>query len=518
MAPSTPSPASDPYKRLKQKLLLRLLRFNLTFFLVLIGFLLRTAADAAAQMSGNSPAIDTFIQERMESLNIPGAAVAIVRDGEIVHLAGYGAANEKGDPVTPQTPFLLASLSKSVTAVAIMQLVETGQIELDAPVQQYLPWLLPDIPITVRQLLHQTSGLDETQGYRRNLEPDDPDALAQSIRGLADTELNHPPGTAFEYTNSNYDILGLLIETVTGQTYGDYIQTHIFYPLAMNNSFTSLDAARAAGMSSAFYPFLGRQTSFDGWMPYTRAVQPSAGLIGSVEDMAHFVLAHLDDGRYQATQLLSPTSLKTLHTPDPALDSDVAYAMGWAVWPFEDAALSGDDAPTALSHGGEWLGFSNLMLLIPEYELGVALLLNGPGPTNGSAFSNIAFDVALLALGLEAQHYPPQEDWLTQQLRPLSVGLILLLLVSGLFAIRRLRSTAFSRRDGWLFSALAMIDLALVGYLLFVRLPNAKSSVPLTLRFEPDLGLLLLIILLLTLGWGLIRSLWAIWRWRAKER
>lgn len=483
-----------------------------TLLLGLVVFFLLMPATLAAQSNGRLLTIDAFVHERMESLNIPGAALAIVRDGEIVHLAGYGVANEAGDPVTPQTPFLLASLSKPITAVAVMQLAEAEQIELDAPIQQYLPWLLPDTPITVRHLLHQTSGLDETQGYRRNLEPDGPDALAQSIRQLADTELNHPPGTVFEYTNSNYDILGLLIETVTGQPYPDYIQAQIFTPLAMNNSFTALSEARAAGMSSAFYPFFGRQTSFDGWMPYTRAVRPSAGLIGSAEDLAHFTLAQLQDGRYQSTQLLSPAGMAALHAPDPATGPDVQYAMGWAVWSFDDAALPGDEAPTALSHGGEWLGFSNLMLLIPEYDLGLVLLMNGPGPNNGSAFSAIAFDVALLALGLEAQRYPPQEDWLTRNLRPLGIGLILLLLISGAIAIRRRRGAAFTRRDGWLFVALALIDLALVGYLLFIRLP-AATSVPLTLRFEPDLGLLL-IILLLTLGWGLIRSLWAVWRWQ----
>lgn len=485
-----------------------------TLLLGLVVFFLLMPAALAAQSNGRIPTIDAFIQERMDSLNTPGAALAIVREGEIVHLAGYGVANDNGDPVMPQTPFLLASLSKPVTAVAVMQLAEAGQVELDAPIQQYLPWLLPDTPLTVRQLLHQTSGLDETQGYRRNLEPDAPDALANSIRGLADVELNNPPGAVFEYSNSNYDILGLLIETVTGQPYPDYIQAHIFTPLAMNNSFTSLSAARAAGMSDAFYPLFGRQTNFAGWMPYTRAVQPSAGLIGSAEDMAHFVLAQLQDGRYQTTQLLSPSGIAALHTPDPATGPDVQYALGWAVWPFDDAALPGDEAPTALSHGGEWLGFSNLMLLIPEYDLGLVLVMNGPGPTNGSAFSAIAFDVALLALGLEAQHYPPQEDWLTQNLRPLGIGLILLLLISGAIAIRQLRGAAFTRRDGWFFAALALIDLALTGYLLFVRLPAAKSNVPLTLRFEPDLGLLLLVILLLTLGWGLLRSLWVVWRWR----
>ncbi|MBX3055192.1 MAG: beta-lactamase family protein [Anaerolineae bacterium] len=473
-------------------------------------------ATLAAQSNGSLPTVDAFVHERMESLNIPGAVVAIVHEGEIVHLAGYGTANEAGDPVTPQTPFLLASLSKSVTAVAVMQLVEAGQIELNAPIQKYLPWLLPDTPITVRQLLHQTSGLDETQGYRRNLEADGPNALTNSIRQLADTGLNNPPGAAFEYTNSNYDILGLLIETVTGQSYADTIQANVFTPLAMNNSFTSLSEARAAGMSSAFYPFFGRQMSFDNRMPYTRAVQPSAGLIGSAEDMAHYMLAHLDNGRYQTTQLLSPASVQTLHTPA----ADVPYAMGWAVWPFDDAALPGDDAPTAVSHGGEWLGFNNMIVLIPEYDLGVAVLINGPDSIRSSAYSNIAFDVVLLALGLEAQHYPPQEDWLTQGLRPLSVIIILFLFASGVVAIRRLRRlrrSAFSRRDSWTFIALALIDLALAGYLLFIRLPDAKSSVSLTLRFQPDLGLLLLVILLLTLGWGLIRSLWAVWRWRASH-
>jgi CubicO group peptidase (beta-lactamase class C family) len=493
------------------------MKFKPMLRFALIGFLLLIAADVTAQVSGNNVAIDAFVHERMENLNIPGVALAIIREGEIVHLAGYGVANEAGDPVTPQTPFLLASLSKPVTAVAVMQLVEAGQIELDAPIQQYLPWLLSDTPITVRQLLHQTSSLDETQGYRRNLEPDAPDALAASIRGLADAELNNPPGAAFEYSNSNYDILGLLIETVTGQSYGDYIQANIFGPLEMSSSFTSLETARAAGMSSAFYPFFGRQTSFDDQMPYTRAVQPSAGLIGSAEDMAHFVLAQLQNGRYQTTQLLSPASIVALHTPDPATGPDVQYAMGWAVWPFDDAALPGDEPPTALSHGGEWLGFSNLMVLIPEYDLGLVLLMNGPGPTNGSAFSAIAFDVALLALGLEAQHYPPQEDWLTRQLRPLALILILFLLASGAIALRRLRDAALTRRAGWFFVVLALVDLALVSYLLLIRLPAANSSVALTLRFEPDLGLLLLVILLLTLGWGLLRSLWAVWRWQASR-
>jgi len=481
-------------------------------------FLFTTAADTAAHSDGNDADIDVYVRERMDSLGIPGAALAIVRGEEVAHLTGYGVANPEGDPVTPQTPFLLASLSKSMTAVAVMQLVEAGQVELDAPIQRYLPWFMPDETITVRHLLNQNSGLDEGQGYERNLDQDGPDALEQSIRRLAATNLNHPPGTEYEYSNSNYDVLGLLIETVSGQSYGEYMQANLFEPLEMDHAFTSLEAARAAGMSSAFYPFFGRQTNVDAILPYSRATQPSAGIIGSAEDMANYMIAHLNNGRFGDTQLLSPESMETLHTPAVNTDPGVEYAMGWVVWEFEDVAQPGGAPPTALSHGGDWLGFIHLMLLIPEQDLGVVLLMNGHDTTTTSAYNNIAFDIALLATGLEAQRYPLQEDLLTRNLRPLSAGVILLLLISGFVAIRRLRGEALSHQDRWLLVGLAIIDLALVIYTLFIRLPNNESSVRQILRFEPDLGIMLLVILLLTIGWGSVRSLWAVQRWRESNR
>lgn len=189
--------------------------------------------------------------------------------------------------------------------------------------------------------------------------------------------------------------------------------------------------------------------------------------------------------------------------------------MGWAVWPFDDAALPGQAVPTALSHGGEWLGFNNIMLLLPAYDLGLVLLMNGRDPAAASAFSNIIFDVALLALGLEPQNYPPQEDLLLRNVRPVGIAVSLLLLISAALSWRRLRRPAFSRRDGWLFLGLAVVDITLLLYFLFVRLPGPRYGVSQTLRFEPDLGIMLLLLLLLSGGWGAIRSLWALRRWRA---
>jgi CubicO group peptidase (beta-lactamase class C family) len=342
--------------------------------------------------------------------------------------------------------------------------------------------------------------------------------LEQSIRRLAAADLNRPPGTAYEYSNSNYDVLGLLIETVSGQSYGEYMQANLFEPLEIDHTFTSLEAARSAGMSSAFHPFFGRQTNVDAILPYSRATQPSAGIIGSAEDMANYLTMHLNNGRFGDTQLLSPDSMEMLHTPAATIDPGVEYAMGWVVWEFEDAAQPGGTPPTALSHGGDWLGFIHLMLLIPEQDLGIVLLMNGHDTTTTSAYNNIAFDVALLAMGLEAQHYPLQEDVLTRNLRLLSVGVILLLLISGFVAIKRLRDETLSHLDRWLLVGLAIIDLALVIYTLLIRLPNNESSVRQVLRFEPDLGIMLMVILLLTIGWGSVRTLWAVRRWREGTR
>lgn len=498
------------------------MRLKIVFSLCLITILHLTTVNTAAQPNTAHAKIDAFVQERMATLDIPGAALAVVQGEEIVYLQGYGVANVAGDPVTPQTPFLLASLTKSMTAVAIMQLVEGKQIDLDAPIQQYLPWFMPEAPITVRQLLYQTSGLDEGQGSARNFEPDDADALERSIRQLSEAELNRPPGSVFEYSNSNYDVLGLLVEKVSGQSYSDYMRTNLFEPLQMTDTVTDLETARAAGMSSAFYPFFGRRTAVDAILPYSRATHPSTGVIGSVEDMAHYLIAHLNEGGYQNTRILTPDSIEMLHTPGVATGPEAGateYAMGWAVWTFDDA-LPDETAvpPTALSHGGDWLGFLHIMLLIPEKDFGVVLLLNNKDPVLSSAYSNIAFDVTLLALGLEAQHYPVQEDVLTRYLRPLSFALILLLLSSALLTRRRLNRTLFTTRDGWIYIGLALIDLTLIFYSLLIRLPNNESSVRQVLRFEPDLGMMLLIILLLTAVWGSIRSLWALQRWQGSKK
>jgi CubicO group peptidase (beta-lactamase class C family) len=175
-------------------------------------------------------AVDAYVEKQVKDLNLPGLALAIVHGDQIVHLKTLGTADPSGRPITTQTSFLLASVSKSFTALAIMQLVEAGRIDLEAPVQRYLPWFRvadadASARITVRDLLNQTSGLSSLtgNGYFTTRDSDNA-AQERFVRGLSTASLSSAPGTAYEYSNANYATLGAIIgarcstPAVTGTT------------------------------------------------------------------------------------------------------------------------------------------------------------------------------------------------------------------------------------------------------------------------------------------------------------
>ncbi len=162
--------------------------------------------------------IDDYVTDKMRSARIPGPTLAIVRGDRIVYLKGYGRADPSGRPVTPETPFVIGSITKPFTALVVMQLVEARAVELDAPVQRYIPWFRVADPaasaqITVRHLLTMTSGLP--QRYETQLwTADDDGALERSVRALKTVKLRQPVGESFGYSNANYETLGLIVQTV----------------------------------------------------------------------------------------------------------------------------------------------------------------------------------------------------------------------------------------------------------------------------------------------------------------
>ncbi len=209
-----------------------------------------SASSKPTSQSSTYAALDAYIEEQRLRLHIPGIALAVIEGDRIAYTQGFGLARPGGEAPCPQTPFFIGSLTKSITATAVMQLVEAGKVELDAPVQRYLPWFRVADPqvsarMTVRHLLNQTSGLPTGAGSVILADFDDrPDASERQVRALSSLKINRPPGAKCEYSNLNYNILGLIIEAASGETYATYIQNHIFDPLEMAHSYSSKAKAR----------------------------------------------------------------------------------------------------------------------------------------------------------------------------------------------------------------------------------------------------------------------------------
>jgi CubicO group peptidase (beta-lactamase class C family) len=345
--------------------------------------------------------VETYIQQQMTRLNLPGAALAIVEGDEIVCLRAFGEA------ITPQTPFFIGSLTKSFTALAVMQLVEDGKIDLDAPIQQYLPWFQMTNPqasaqMTVRHLLIQNSGLSQSVGMIPLAEFDaEPNATERLTRRLATVELARPIGSAWEYSNMNYNILGLIIEAASGETYESYIQNHIFTPLEMQHSHTSKADARRDHLAVGHRFWFGTPLP-EPDLPVPLGSLPSGQLISSAEDMAHYLIAYLNDGRYRDTQVLSPEGIAELHRPAvQAASMGVkmgAYGMGWFVETTERG--------TRLWHNGQVPDYFAYMTLLPEQNRGLVLLVNANQMMMNFALLGFGEDTATLLAGIEPEPFP----------------------------------------------------------------------------------------------------------------
>lgn len=336
---------------------------------ILLGIILSAAV--AGLVVATTPAVPSggdsaqraaaFIETQLESSAVPAASYAVVEDGRV---AVSGAV---GDGIHADTPFLVGSLSKSFTALAVMQLVDQGLIGLDEPVTRYIPWFRtadPAVVITVRQLLNQTSGLPTSAGTEDMNNPET--TLEQRVRAIADVRPVGVPGETFRYCNKNYAILGLIIERVSGRSYQDYVRERIFAPLEMHNSATDQETAQRAGLASGTASWFG--LSLDrSTHPYPGAL-PDGYLISTAEDMTHYLQAQLD-GTYQGRRIVSERGLQLMHSATvhaelyPKRDH---YGFGWAT-----GTLHGQ---RVVSHDGDLPSYYSNLGLLPEQGDGLVML------------------------------------------------------------------------------------------------------------------------------------------------
>jgi len=345
----------------------KLFRLILIFLSVLI--VITFSLNGSANQLDLDDRIDRFIISQMKTHHIPGLALAITHNNQVLHVNGYSTANNE-PPVTPQTQFLIASVSKSFTAIAVMQLVEAGQINLDSPVQTYLPeFTLADpaiaAKITIRHLLNQVSGLSDV-GFPE-LQLSQATTIGDRITSLSQARPVAFPGGQFHYFNPNYEVLARVVEVVSQQPFSAYLQTHIFTPLQMSrtlNATTSADAFQGAtNIAQGHLMGFGLPFAYPEMSGY---LSGSSGIISTAEDLANYLIFQTNSGQFKETKLLSESSVALMHTPPQTIGS--SYGMGW----FNRS----ENGEPAIEHNGILSTFYTEIVLLPKEKYGIALLYN----------------------------------------------------------------------------------------------------------------------------------------------
>ncbi|HXI11095.1 MAG TPA: serine hydrolase domain-containing protein [Thermoanaerobaculia bacterium] len=367
--------------------------------------------------------IDEYVPARLRAHLIPGASLVIVRDNSVIYAKGFGRA--RGDqPMTIDTPLVIGSLSKAFTATAVMQLVDERKIDLDSRVQQLIPeFQLADraaaAKITVRHLLNQSSGIPGNAPRAQNSPA--PVTLLEHVIALRDTELVSSPGGPHVYSSPNYQLLGLIVERVSGMSFADYMQRRIFTPLQMTRTFTDLPSAQRAGLAP------GHSLWFGIALPSTYRHEPdrlpTASIITTARDLGRFASAHLGDG----SPILSAESMKIAHTGVAPAGSYFKYAMGWRAG--ETAGVQ------SLWHGGALPSYRGAVVLIPEHKIGVVLLTNG-----SSMFADHTREIAS---GIIATFYDKEP---IATARPLKHTYIAIAIAAVLLLILQIRSLVKAAR------------------------------------------------------------------------
>ncbi|MGM0446103.1 MAG: serine hydrolase domain-containing protein [Bacillota bacterium] len=301
--------------------------------------------------------IDRLLEKHMESSNIPGISVGIIKDNELIYKKAKGRAKQDMK-LKSSTPIFIGSLSKSLTALGVMQLVEKGLVSLDDPIQKYIPYFkvdnLNDDDITVLKLLNHRSGL-----INSNTLPDTPNdsSLKERVSQLSSKENKIDDMQEFHYFNDNYNILGLLIEEVSGRSYSSYMKENIFKPLKMNS--TTADYQQIIDQDVIGYTnFFGFSINKD--RDVVKYDIPSGYILSNLGDMVKY-LSFLMEGN---PNLLTKESIKRMRTTT----DDSNYAMGWYV--------KNNEGQKVVEHSGSLPGFNSQLTIIPEINSGYIYIMN----------------------------------------------------------------------------------------------------------------------------------------------
>ncbi len=396
---------------MQSQLVYRLLNVTgvlLTFGIVGAGVLYSLAAHPPAPPSAVATVdeLDTYLTKLTASGDPPGLSVTVVKGDKVIYNRAFGVADGPAQTAaTPDTVYHWWSMTKIVTAIAVLQLSEGGQLDLDAPVADYLPWFAVQYgsgtskAVTVRHLLNHSSGLPDPMpamiGWMHYADElvDQTDLIRRQLPQF--NKLQSGPGTKAAYTNLGYMVLGAVIERVSGQSYAAYVTNNILQPLGMRHTGflypderQTQEARGSQPLVHLYTPLLPLLLDTNAlihqragnilWLNrvYTDALPPS-GLIGPAPDVARLLLAFLHGGELGGARILSPQSVAMMTaTPGTLADtrgtakaSGSEHGLGWLFVADRDRLW--------LQHDGGGPGFATTMRLYPEDDLGIVIMANG---------------------------------------------------------------------------------------------------------------------------------------------
>ena len=344
--------------------------------------------------------IENLAQIVTDKFGVAGIAIGIVK-GQEVYARGFGVKDiETQEPVSANSLFHLASISKTFVATAVMQLVEQGKLELDATLVTYLPDFILDDErykqITVQQMLSHTAGMPDTNDYGWDRPEYDDGALERYMHSLANEKLIAAPGEKFAYSNIAYEVLGVLIARTSSQSFEDYVKQHILLPLSMDCS-TFLKVEVPAEHTTTPHILLP-QTVVSQEYPYNRAHAPSSTLHSSAAELCHWALMNLNHGEFRGQRILQAKSFEQMwhlyQQTEPNYPTEFV-GLSWFIDTYRDHRT--------IYHNGADVGFQTSMILLPDQSLAVIVLANTiPAPV-----SKVTYAIVDLLLGLESEFPKP---------------------------------------------------------------------------------------------------------------
>jgi CubicO group peptidase (beta-lactamase class C family)/D-alanyl-D-alanine dipeptidase len=314
-------------------------------------------------------ALTRLIEHEMTDKQLPAISIALVDDQRTVWARGFGEARPGGTPATARTMHRVGSVSKLFTDIGIMQHVERGEIDLDAPVTIYLPDFRPNntsgTPMTLRQLMSHRSGLQREPAVGNYFEDGEP-TLAATVASLNGRDLVYPPETRTKYSNAGIAVVGHVLEVLNGEPFAPLLHRKVLVPMGIGSaSFEPTPEVQARLATAFMWSWDGRRTVAPG---FQLGMAPAGSMYASVEDLARFMSVLFAAGRGPGGQVLRPETLEAMWTPQYAPEGQrTGFGIGFAIDELEGHRRIG--------HGGAIYGFATDLAALPEEKLGAAVVV-----------------------------------------------------------------------------------------------------------------------------------------------